>query len=64
MPLPDPALLALHAACCKVANMSGVTEWIQQHDYDLEDLKVLANDGTSADLLAYAIVRAIPVAGP
>lgn len=61
MPVPDPALLALHAACCKVARMSGAAEWIEQHDRDMDDIEVLATDGTSPQLLEHAISRVIDV---
>jgi len=54
-PVPSPKLLALHAACCKVAHMSGAAEYLDKYDRDLDDLHVLASDGTSFAVLDYAI---------
>jgi hypothetical protein len=56
--LPDPRYLKLHAACCKVTNLSGVGEYIREFYRRLEETDVLANDGTSADLLSFALSRA------
>ncbi|THH21128.1 hypothetical protein EW146_g321 [Bondarzewia mesenterica] len=54
--LPDPRIIALHAACAKVANMSGAAEYIDAVDRDLDEMKVLAHDGGSADVLAAALM--------
>ena len=43
--LPDPALIAIRAACVRVANISGATEQANQILRDLEDITVLADDG-------------------
>ncbi|TEB29348.1 hypothetical protein FA13DRAFT_1815454 [Coprinellus micaceus] len=48
--LPDRRYLKLHAAICRVAHMSGVAEYMDKHDRDLEELSVLAPDGSSAEL--------------
>ncbi|KAF8340155.1 hypothetical protein F5887DRAFT_919553 [Amanita rubescens] len=47
--------LALHAACTKVAFMSGTAEHIDMVMRDIEDIKVLAADGSSAKVLAHAL---------
>ncbi len=56
--LPDPRYLKWHAACCKVANLSGVGAYIGSLDQRMEEADVLASDGTSADLLSFALSRA------
>jgi hypothetical protein len=62
LPVPDPELLALHAACAKVAHLSGAATYIEDFDRDVEDLNVLAGDGRSADLLSHAIMRSLSMA--
>jgi len=49
--LPDPTLIALHAACARVAHMSGAAEYLDMLERDAEDTTVLASDGSSAYLL-------------
>jgi hypothetical protein len=44
--------LALHVACAKVAHMSGAADTVMR---DMEDIKVLAADGSSAKVLALAL---------
>jgi len=56
LPLPDPVLLALHATCCKVAHLSGASEHIDQNYRDADEINVLAEDGTSGDVLSYALL--------
>ncbi|EPQ61155.1 hypothetical protein GLOTRDRAFT_109333 [Gloeophyllum trabeum ATCC 11539] len=48
-------LLALHAACAKVANLSGAAEYLDKLDLELETTDVLACDGGSAEVLNHAI---------
>ena len=60
-PLPDPRYLALHAACARVAHLSGAAEYIEMISRDLEDVKVLANNGGSGDLLYHALIRRLDV---
>ncbi|KAJ4466779.1 hypothetical protein C8R41DRAFT_856243 [Lentinula lateritia] len=55
LPLPDPALLALHATCAKVAHLSGAGEHIDRVHRDLRRLDVLAEDGGSSDVLFHAL---------
>ncbi|KZT08980.1 uncharacterized protein LAESUDRAFT_647704, partial [Laetiporus sulphureus 93-53] len=57
LPLPSPELLALHAACAKVAHLSGAGAYIDKLDRDLDDLGVLAYDGGSTDVLSHALLR-------
>ncbi|RDB20369.1 hypothetical protein Hypma_012576 [Hypsizygus marmoreus] len=57
LPLPSADLLALHAACAKVAHLSGAAEYLDDFDRHLETSKVLAFDGGSAEVLRYAITR-------
>jgi len=55
LPVPSPGLLALHATCCKVAHFSGAAEYIERTYLDAEEMGVLASDGTSGDMLNYAL---------
>ncbi|KAK7468358.1 hypothetical protein VKT23_002873 [Stygiomarasmius scandens] len=54
LPLPNPNYLHIHATACKVAHMSGAADYIDLIFRDME-VDVLAEDGTSADLLAGAL---------
>ncbi|KZT10242.1 uncharacterized protein LAESUDRAFT_721578 [Laetiporus sulphureus 93-53] len=61
--LPNRAYLSLHAAICKVLHASGRAEEL---DRILEDLNegetpVLSHDGSTADLLEIALLRAVAV---
>ena len=61
---PDPLLLGLHAACARVAHMSGAAEFFDQIERDTEDIRVLAFDGSSAPLLSnllcpYSVIRGV-----
>ena len=56
-PLPNPKYLAIHAACCRVAHMSGAAEYLDGILRDMEELQVLSEDGASADVLAFALHR-------
>jgi hypothetical protein len=53
--LPDPRYLKLHAACGRVAHLSGAGEHVDRVLRDAELVAVLANDGSSADSLRYAL---------
>ena len=55
LPLPNPAYLRIHAACCRVAHLSGAGEYMEKVLEDLEDMRVLPQDGSSAYLLSYAL---------
>jgi len=57
--LPDPRYLRVHAACAKVANLSGAGECIDKIIGDLEDIRVLAADGSSADVLNYVLMHRV-----
>ncbi|KAJ2917565.1 hypothetical protein MD484_g2853, partial [Candolleomyces efflorescens] len=50
--LPSPSLLAIHAACSRVAHISGAVEQIYEILRDLEDTPVMAEDGGSAHLVS------------
>ncbi|KAL5638589.1 hypothetical protein ACGC1H_005304 [Rhizoctonia solani] len=53
LPLPDRHYLALHAACARVAHLSGATEAIGSISNEVEHRGVLSEDGSSAELLEY-----------
>ncbi|KAJ7079990.1 hypothetical protein B0H15DRAFT_491914 [Mycena belliarum] len=55
LPLPDPRLLALHAVCARVAYMAGAGEILDEYETKIEETRMLAQDGTSADLLDVAL---------
>ena len=61
-PLPSPTYLAIHAACAKVAHLSGAAECIDKFYRDMEDGKTLNSDGASASILEEAI-RGLQVIG-
>lgn len=58
IPLPSKTYLALYAACCKVAAMSGAAEYLDKVDREYEETDALADDGRSADVLVAAVWRA------
>lgn len=60
LPLPSPHPLALHAACAKVAQLSGESEYIDRIYSEMESIYVLAHDGTSSDALHHAIMTLRP----
>ncbi|KAG6837467.1 hypothetical protein H0H93_009010 [Arthromyces matolae] len=53
--LPNPRYLEIHAACCRIAHLSGAAEYIEKFERDLESTCVLANDGSSGQLLFDAL---------
>lgn len=55
-PLPDPRYLKIHAACARVAHLSGAGEYIQDIFRDMEECRVLAEDGSTADMLNFALL--------
>ena len=55
LPVPSRAYLELHAACCRVAHLSGAGEHIDTILREMEDIQVLSQDGTSAEALQYAL---------
>ena len=59
LPIPSPKLIALHAACSKVAHLSGAGAYIDKLDRDADDLDVLAGDGGSSDVLTHVILRSM-----
>jgi hypothetical protein len=50
--LPDPVLIAIRAACARVANLSGAAEQADRILRALEDVTVLADDGSMVELLS------------
>lgn len=56
LPVPSPEYLAIHATCCKVAYLSGAGEYIERILREMEDTKVLSQDGASAEALQYALL--------
>lgn len=53
--LPNPDLLKLHAYSCRVANLSGASEYIDSKFDKLYNTDVLCQDGSSADVLKFAL---------
>ncbi|KDQ18928.1 hypothetical protein BOTBODRAFT_184748 [Botryobasidium botryosum FD-172 SS1] len=57
-PRPDPRYLCTHAACCKVANLSGAGQYVEQILRDIErGSSVPSEDGNTAELLLHALSR-------
>ncbi|EGO29879.1 hypothetical protein SERLADRAFT_445648 [Serpula lacrymans var. lacrymans S7.9] len=50
--LPDRNLIAIRAACARVAYKSGAAEQINQVARDRDDIMVIAEDGSNADFLS------------
>ncbi|TBU30618.1 hypothetical protein BD311DRAFT_827218 [Dichomitus squalens] len=63
-PLPSPKYLAIRAACCRIARMSGAAEYLHIILRDMEELQVLSEDGASADVLTYALHRLVEPDAP
>ena len=61
-PLPNPAYLALHAAICRLVWASARAEELTDVLADLEDVTLLAEDGSSANLINIAIYRSLAAA--
>ena len=59
LPLPSPTYLKIHAACARVANLSGAGEYLDRILWDLEYAEVLCDDGSSAELLEHALLTAV-----
>ncbi|CDO74379.1 hypothetical protein BN946_scf184816.g2 [Trametes cinnabarina] len=64
LPLPSPRYLEVHAACCRIAHMSGAAEYLDLIYRRMEELQVLANNGGSADVLTFALHRRLAVVEP
>ncbi|PPQ94170.1 hypothetical protein CVT25_003755 [Psilocybe cyanescens] len=59
-PVPDARYLALHAACARIAYLSGTGEYTAKILRDIETVGVLSEDGSS-DVLYHALVRGVNV---
>ncbi|KAG9005370.1 hypothetical protein FRB94_001594 [Tulasnella sp. JGI-2019a] len=57
LPVPNACFLKLHAAWAKIAGLSGASQYVERTLHDMEEMKVLAGDGTSADVLGFALAR-------
>jgi hypothetical protein len=61
-PLPNPEYLKIHAACARVAHLSGAGECMDKVIKDANEIPVLASDGTSAEVLEYALMNSLILA--
>ena len=59
--LPSSRYLALHALACEIAHMSGAAEYLEDIQRDAEDIRVLASDGSTADILSAVLSLVSPV---
>lgn len=59
LPLPNPDYLEIHAACCRVAHLSGAGEYMDKVLEDLEDTHVLSQDGSSARILSFVLPKEV-----
>jgi len=55
LPFLSPEYLQIHAACARVAHLSGAAEHMDKILRELEDIRVLSKDGASAEALEYAL---------
>ena len=53
--LPDPKFIAIHAACCRAAHLSGAAEDLDHYYRAIETTRVLANNGSSIKLLEFGL---------
>ena len=60
LPLPSPRHLQIHAACCRIAHLSGGAESLDKIYSDDEERGVLATDGSSAPSLDDYLRRLVP----
>ncbi|KAK0477722.1 hypothetical protein EDD18DRAFT_1087631 [Armillaria luteobubalina] len=63
LPLPSPAYLVIHAACCRVAHLSGAAEYVEKVLREEEEIRerigsmcTLAEDGSSMNLFGQYIL--------
>ena len=61
--LPNCKLLTLHAVCARVGHLSGAAQAVNELEEDVEELRVLAFDGSSARLLDHLIAPFAVVPG-
>lgn len=59
IPLPNAHYLKVHAACAKVAHLSGVAEYLETILDEWEERPVLAGDGGSAEMLSFVLARGV-----
>ncbi|EIW53143.1 uncharacterized protein TRAVEDRAFT_134660, partial [Trametes versicolor FP-101664 SS1] len=57
LPLPNTRYLHINSTCCRVAHLSGAVDYIGRIASEAEEAEVLAKDGASADVLAFALNR-------
>ncbi len=55
--LPDAKYLRIHAACCRIAHLSGAAEYLDDIHRRMERDPVLSEGGESADVLHYVLRR-------
>lgn len=58
-PLPNPYYLRIHAACARIAHLSGVDHYVNAFLQDLDNAYALASDGSSLPLLETALQIAV-----
>ena len=54
-PVPSAVYLSIHAACAKVAHLSGAGACIDKFYRDMDDSTTLDPNGVSAEMLEHAI---------
>lgn len=50
IPAPDTKIIALHAACARIAHMSGVTEHLRELYRDTDDISVMTEPNAAHEL--------------
>ncbi|KAF8331903.1 uncharacterized protein EI90DRAFT_3055831 [Cantharellus anzutake] len=57
--LPDPKFIAIHAACCRAAHLSAAVEAIDKIYDAFNETRVLADNGSSAELLEFSLSKLV-----
>lgn len=57
IPLPNSHFLRIHAACARIAHLSGAAEYWETILEEWEERPVLASDGGSADMLSFLLAH-------
>ena len=57
--LPDRRFIAIRAACCRAAHLSGAAKYVDDIYRKTEMTYVLANNGSSAEILQFVLSRLV-----
>ncbi|KAI0364614.1 hypothetical protein BV20DRAFT_1057101 [Pilatotrama ljubarskyi] len=57
LPLPNPEYLRIRATCCRIAHISGAAQYADEVLRDMEDISVLAQDGSHAHVVMFTLEK-------